>query len=283
MTEKEKLMETFHAFAQFCEKHQLKYFAAYGTALGAVRHHGFIPWDDDIDVHMMREDYNRMLMLRDHLPANYRISDISDFGYTASFAKFIDNNSSIWENEHIPYMLGAYIDIFPLDDCSNSREVLKKKFIFDKSFDKYYKSLYAWENKDIARLLIKGRPIAFYYALQRKFIESRRRGKYYRDMMNLYKEMTSLEADGYCISTCALFPNKSIMKKEWFKDIIEVAFEDTIINIPAAYHKYLTYHYNDYMTEPPVEERTSHHGRFFVDLERKLTIEQAKAIMSKNK
>ena len=283
MTEKEKLLKLFHTFAKFCDDNHLSYFAAYGTALGAIRHNGFIPWDDDIDVHMLRKDYDRMLQLRNELPASYRIADISDIGYTAPFAKFIDNNSSIWEFEHVPYMLGAYIDIFPIDDCPKNNESLSIKAAFDKSFNNYYISLQKWTYKYVVLRLLKGRPIAFWNSLKVKIYMSRRQKKYHTKLMTLYKKLISLHDDNDCISTCSVLPGKHFMKKEWFRETIEIKFEDTTIKVPKAYDQYLSFLYNNYMQEPPIDKRVTHHSRFFSDLERGLTIEEAKKIIKENK
>ena len=67
---KKALISTLKGFVNFCEQHNLRYYAAFGTALGAVRHHGIIPWDDDIDVYMPREDYNKFLSLRGTLESS---------------------------------------------------------------------------------------------------------------------------------------------------------------------------------------------------------------------
>ena len=87
------LLKTFKAFINFCEQHGLTYYAAFGTALGAVRHQGFIPWDDDVDVYMPREDYNRLLALRGVLDSSkYEVIDIENKGYYLYFAKWCMRN-----------------------------------------------------------------------------------------------------------------------------------------------------------------------------------------------
>ena len=86
---KQRLIKLFKEFIDVCNKNKLRYYAAYGTALGAVRHRGIIPWDDDIDVWMPREDYERFLSLRNQLTATpYEILDIQNKGYYLYFAKF---------------------------------------------------------------------------------------------------------------------------------------------------------------------------------------------------
>lgn len=113
---KEILLKSLKYFDNFCNKHNLLYYAAYGTALGAIRHHGFIPWDDDIDVFMPRKDYEKLLSLKEEIKKDhYYVFDPSDQGYYKQFAKMVDMKTSLWELKEIPFMIGVFIDIFPLD------------------------------------------------------------------------------------------------------------------------------------------------------------------------
>ena len=108
------------------QKNNLSYYAAYGTALGAIRHGGIIPWDDDIDVWMPRKDYERFLALRPSLvDTSFEILDIQDKGYYLYFAKFCDKNTTLIEREGEP-VIGLYIDIFPLDNYDASKEWLQR-------------------------------------------------------------------------------------------------------------------------------------------------------------
>ena len=119
---KQRLIKLFKEFIDVCNKNKLRYYAAYGTALGAVRHRGIIPWDDDIDVWMPREDYERFLSLRNQLTATpYEILDIQNKGYYLYFAKFCNKNTTLIEREGKP-IIGLYIDIFPLDNYDPSKK-----------------------------------------------------------------------------------------------------------------------------------------------------------------
>lgn len=101
-----------------CEKYNLRYYLAYGTLLGAVRHKGFIPWDDDIDIHMPREDYDKLIELEYNNPdSKYKLlSPKYNKDYYYSFAKMVDNET-ILEETGLKQIkeLGVYVDIFPLD------------------------------------------------------------------------------------------------------------------------------------------------------------------------
>ena len=83
------LLDTFKAFSAICQEHDIQYFAASGTLLGAIRHKGFIPWDDDIDVFLLRKDYEKLLSLRESLKGtNYMVADYHDTGYPYRFSIF---------------------------------------------------------------------------------------------------------------------------------------------------------------------------------------------------
>ena len=135
ITYKEKLIETFYAFDQFCTKNDIKYYAAYGTLIGAVRHKGLIPWDDDVDVYMLREDYDKFCSFRGHVDSHYDIMDINDENYwLLSLAKFVDTNTTLWELKELPLILGVYIDVFPLDEIESDTN-LELKHDYDKYSD----------------------------------------------------------------------------------------------------------------------------------------------------
>ncbi|MDO4186084.1 MAG: LicD family protein [Bacteroidales bacterium] len=93
------LLKVYKRFAEFCKNNNLTFFAAYGTMIGAIRHHGFIPWDDDIDVFMLRKDYDRFVELRNTLPREeeYKISVYTDGKSPYPFAKFYTTEGTIWE------------------------------------------------------------------------------------------------------------------------------------------------------------------------------------------
>ena len=103
---KEILLKTMKAFIAFCKEHDIEYMAAYGTILGTIRHKGLIPWDDDIDVFMTRENYEKFLQFKkDVFKTGYEIIDKNDKGYYLPFAKFCDANSTIWEKKEIACFL----------------------------------------------------------------------------------------------------------------------------------------------------------------------------------
>lgn len=132
-------LEMLKAFIKACDMLNVKYFLLGGTLLGAVRHKGFIPWDDDIDVGMLREDYEIFIAKgASYLPDNLFIQNVySDENYTMCFSKIRNNNTTFIEStvSHLKMNHGVFIDIFPLDyypdEAKKQRELDFKKKIYD--------------------------------------------------------------------------------------------------------------------------------------------------------
>ena len=142
-THQQFLLQTYKRFDDFCQEHQLVFYAAYGTMIGAIRHHGFIPWDDDLDVFMLRKDYDRFVELRSELKdPSYKISIFLDGESPYPFAKFYTTKGTIWEYSQFPFIIGPWIDVFPVDegdmDDENANKVLER---FHYIMWKYRKSL----------------------------------------------------------------------------------------------------------------------------------------------
>lgn len=118
------LLEVMDEFHLFCETNDLKYFLVGGTQLGAIRHSGFIPWDDDLDVVMIRDDYKKLLSLGENFKAPFVLKDISlDKNYIYPFAKLTNNNIILKEEFYKSFDTGVWIDIFPLDYTFESTKV----------------------------------------------------------------------------------------------------------------------------------------------------------------
>ena len=118
-----KILEILEAVDNTCKEHNLRYYLTAGTMLGAVRHQGFIPWDDDADIAMPRPDYERLIVnAKDWLPKKYEMICVeNDDEYPLPFAKIQDAETTIIERSHLRYLGGIYIDIFPLDGVPNNK------------------------------------------------------------------------------------------------------------------------------------------------------------------
>ena len=265
MTEfQEKLLQTFKVFAEFCKENDLTYYAAYGTCLGAVRHHGFIPWDDDMDVYMLRADYERMLCLREQLRDSiYWVSDFRDGSHPYPFAKFYSTDCSVWELRQFPFIIGPWVDVFPIDEWSNSAQASKLYDNYHYALWKYRKALSTQSWKEIGYDIIHLKGFNGLIKTVKKCVYSPFKKKY---LINATKVLNSVERlQGQYLKDWNHI-KKMVYKKEWFRETIDIPFEDTTIRCPVFYDEMLSYEYGDYMTPPPVEKRVSTHNLFYCDL-----------------
>lgn len=272
---RQKLIETFKAFDEFCKKNYIKYYAAYGTLLGTIRHKGIIPWDDDIDVWMLPEDYQKFCSLRGKVEGHYDVMTDEDQNYwLMSLVKFVDTNTTLWEVEHFPCVTGVYIDIFPLYESTIDKAVeLRKEYdrvatnltraMTRHTLGQFKTSFF--NNFDTFKKCLKE---TFYYRPQYK--------KFLHEYRVFVKKITKLKGDVY-VSYDGLYREKEVYKKIWFADTIKLSFEGMKIDVPCGYDEILTKLYNDYMQIPSEKKRISHHSHYFVDLRRRWTIKEIKA------
>mgnify|MGYP004661612869 FL=1 len=241
-------------FTEVCEENNLRYYLGGGTLLGAVRHKGFIPWDDDIDVMMPRPDFQKFLSLSIN-NKNYNIIKPGTAGYYYNFAKLVDTRT-ILEEKGIKLIdgLGVYIDIFPLDGMPETPDARKKRF---KELNSIRKRI---NNTCLLRPKFHRNPFAYLNAcriynsnknidlssLQKKYLDSA--------LKNSFDDSEFVFAAGGAYGARDIFPGK------WFEKEIELQFENLSVKAFNGYDFYLTQLYGDYMTLPPEDKRvTPHH------------------------
>lgn len=241
-------------FTEVCEENNLRYYLGGGTLLGAVRHKGFIPWDDDIDVMMPRPDFQKLLSLSIN-NENYNIIKPGTAGYYYNFAKLVDTRT-ILEEKGIKRIdgLGVYIDIFPLDGMPETPDARKKRF---KELNSIRKRI---NNTCLLRPKFHRNPFAYLNACRiynsNKNIDLSSLQKNYLDsaLKNSFDDSEYVFAAGGAYGARDIFPGK------WFEKEIELQFENLSVKAFNGYDFYLTQLYGDYMTLPPEDERvTPHH------------------------
>ena len=248
---KEIEIEILDKFVSICEKNNIEYYLAYGTLLGAVRHKGFIPWDDDIDVYLKGEDYYKFEKIMESNPdSKYFFQSLkTDKNYCLYFNKLRMNNTSVIEkklsNEKINN--GIYIDIFPLIPLPNNQKEAKSlrtkyklvNLLIESNLkDKTKYNSYGKAGKIMSKIF-KIFPISLKHKIANKLCQE----------MILYQ--------GEYSNYIELLDN-IVFSKDSFKKTTKVLFEGKKYNAPKNYDKHLTEIYGDYMTPPPKDKRGGH-------------------------
>lgn len=274
------LLQTMQDFILLCNRYHLTYSVFAGTLLGAVRHRGLIPWDDDIDVAMPRADYEKLMSLRDSLPLpGYELLDFRNPGYHLPFAKFAHTGSTIWEEKKKECVFGVFIDIFPLDEAGDDYEATARlhrvakhtAYLYDCSMRKHY---WGEAGDFIARGNIRELKNLFLDLCWRRF----RKARYLQKYKEIIEETKKARGNNLVEINC-MYPLKTqIFPKAWYASVMPVPFEGFEVNIPIGYDNILRQVYGNYMQLPPPEKRVTRHYHYFVDLKHRFGIDEIKRL-----
>jgi len=232
-------MELLHSFDSFCRQHQLKYFAFCGTLLGAVRHKGFIPWDDDVDLAMSRDHYNCLISLlkdEDAHPLFRLLCYENDHSFYWQFGKLVHKKTRMKTRNGHP-QLGLNIDIFPLDNQGESRLEAEKLLSKVRKCVMFRRMAY---NKRCGALSYVGRTV--YERLEKYWVR--------RHIMLAQSKNNKADTKYYGSNSNEL--HGGALKREFFDEVIMLNFENFKIPVPSGYKEILTTYYGDYLT--PVRE-----------------------------
>ena len=245
-------LEILKEFIRICNKHNLKYFAVGGTLIGTIRHKGFIPWDDDIDLGMPREDYDKFLEIsKNELNEKYFIQSGYDYKNSwQTFMKIRKKNTLADEKTvaHIDYPKGIFIDIFPFDktDTKDSLCFKIKCNIINGITDAIS---YKWGTKKIDEIRRKNL-CRFFSIFSNKCLR-----KMHKRLMTSKNNKDRKYLTSYCGSYSRY---KETQLTEWFFPLKTKKFEGIDILVPNKYDEYLRSIYGDYMKLPPEEKRVNH-------------------------
>lgn len=234
-------LDILKAFAKFCDDNNLRYYLTYGTLLGAIRHKGFIPWDDDIDLMMLREDYEKLNVLLE----NHKIREDLDWcsfengKYHAPFGKVVNTNTTAGiYGETAKH--GVWVDVFPVDnyDYKTICEIQRWRKIFIARATDHFD----FTKKGCGKFVVK----CLFYAVPVKKIAQKIRS------LALSIKPTGVKS---CICWAAHF-NK--LDETAYQNPVYVDFEGGKYTTVSEWHSFLEQRYGDYMKLPPVDQQVTH-------------------------
>ena len=252
-TQKELVKDILRYVHDICNKNGIRYFAAYGTALGAVRHHGFIPWDDDGDIEVPFPDYEKLREIINHDDSPYRFMSFGDEGYYYSYGKIVDTRTRCSSNKRSRQIsgLGVSIDVFPL--LGLKKETLKKEFT-ELQILKRIGSNYGNDS------VKKRKNILMYLSDELQLIRCRKSGiePWGRKLQDLVRNKP-FDKGEVIFSYGGLYKERQLFDPKIYDGYQLMDFEDFKVRVPKDWDGYLTGMYGDWRKPPEEKNRVYSH------------------------
>lgn len=242
---------------RFCREHDLSYFLEGGTALGAIRHQGFIPWDDDIDVGMFREDYEKLIALSAQLPPNLILrTPYNTTGFPGMFAKLCRKGSLFLTQEasDAGFQQEIFIDIFVYDQLAADIKVRNKQL---KNAFFWQSASYLFSSAHITVLPsgLKGAIVAFGAHIVHKFLKI---ATSHEDIVRRFERSIKCFKDGDDLYIALSYPQINALPQECFFPVRIMKFEEHDLPVPNHIERYLENLYGDWQQLPNPEDRHVH-------------------------
>lgn len=251
-------LEILHEIDRLCRLHSVRYSLAYGTLIGAVRHGGFIPWDDDIDIMMLRDDYERFMEIAERELSPWffvtAIENCKDYGIP--FMKIMAKKTVMRESSAATSKVapGVWVDIFPMDASPKGDDLKAAQYAEAQRLKSIMccKANYKFNKHGVSLAIYRLRKLAYIFRSHFKYVEEfTRNAKRYQN--------TPLEDDKVVCLCGNIGVKKATFERSWFDGFSDMRFEDGEFMAIDGYDAFLKHTYGDYMSLPPENERISHH------------------------
>lgn len=256
LNEEEMKQMELHIFSRVidvCEHHNLRYILDYGSLIGVVRHGGFIPWDDDIDISMPRPDYEKfkVLFLQENEEDELELRTGMKGNVALPYVQVVNKNTiTVKKGRREAYAQSVWVDVFPIDGAGSTQEQK------DKVYDAYWEKI-----RESRKIIGRYRPFLnpfkqlrqFYWHHLKKYCLSKIIAQA-EEIMQTYEYETA--EDVFCF--CTVYGTKEKNEKSFYEDRVTMEFEGVTCKVPREFDRKLRGIYGDYTKLPPEEKRKGH-------------------------